>query len=336
MITHELPLVSFVIPTLNAQKYLPQCLKTIISQNYPKNKIEIIISDGGSTDNTIKIAKKYGVKVIKNPEVLHEPGKSRAAKIAKGKIIFFVDSDNILNNKLWLKRMVKPYIDNPKIMGFLPQTIPAPGTNSLDRYLGYLCTDPFTWFVYKNGSSGKTFKKIFEPARENTDYQIFKLPYIDAPMFGLSQGVGTNRIFKREKKGYSDDILAGIKLIEDGGLIAYVPKAGVYHYHVSGILNFIKKYSWRVKNNLTQEIKGMGLVNRRDYFSKKRKFKMFLFIPYSLTIIFPVIDSIVLWANEKDIVMLWHIPATFITGLIIVIEGFKSVIFKHSKVGKYE
>ena len=336
MTTHDLPLVSFVIPTLNAQKYLPHCLEEITSQNYPKNKIEIIISDGGSTDNTAKIAKKYNAKVINNPEVLHEPGKSRGAKIAKGKIIFFVDSDNILNNKLWLKRMVKPYIDNTKIMGFLPQTVPAPDSNSLDRYLGYLCTDPFTWFIYKNGSSGKTFKKIFKPARENTDYQIFKLPYIDAPMFGLSQGVGTNRMFKREKKGYSDDILAGIKLIEDGGLIAYVPKAGVYHYHVSGILNFIKKYSWRVKNNLTQEIKGMGLVNRQQYFTKKRRFKMFLFIPYSLTIIFPFIDSLILSFQEKDYVMLWHAPATFIIGLIIIIEGVKSYFFKHTPVGRYE
>ncbi len=336
MITHELPLVSFVIPTLNAQRYLSQCLKTVTSQNYTKNKIEIIISDGGSTDNTIKIAKRYGAKIIKNPEVLHEPGKSRAAKIAKGKIIFFVDSDNILNSKLWLKRMVKPYIDNPKVMGFLPQTIPAPDSNSLDRYLGYLCTDPFTWFVYKNGTSGKTFKKLFRPIKETSDYQIYKLPFIDAPMFGLSQGVGTNRIFKREKKGYSDDILAGIKLIQDGGLIAYVPKAGVYHYHVSGIINFIKKYSWRVKNNVTQEIRGMGLVNRQNYFTKKRKLKMYLFIPYSLSLILPIIDSIILTAKERDIVMLWHFPATLILGLIIIIEGVRSYFFKHTPLGRYE
>ena len=176
----NLPKVSFIIPTLNSQKFLNLCLKTIRSQNYPKNKMEIIVADGGSKDKTIEIAKKYKAKVIENREVLTEPGKTLGSKIAKGQILFYTDADNILSHKNWILSMVKPFMDNPKIIGFLPQTIPAPDSNSLDRYLGYLCTDPFTWFLYGNGTSGKDYPKLYKPLFKKKDYLVYKK---QVPMF---------------------------------------------------------------------------------------------------------------------------------------------------------
>lgn len=332
----KLPKVSFIIPTLNAERFLPLCLSAIREQDYPKDKIEIIVADAGSKDKTLLIAKKFKAKIIANPEILHEPGKARASKVAAGEILFFTDADNILAHKNWLKLMTKPYIDNPKIMGFLPQTIPAPDSNSLDRYLGFLCTDPFTWFVYGNASSGRNFRKLYSPLHEKKDYVIYKFSPKDPPMFGLSQGVGTNRKFKRGKMGHADDILAGIKLIAEGGLIAYVPEAGVYHYHVSGLKNFVKKYSWRIKNNLKQEVKGMGLVNRQKYFSKTRKIKMFLFIPYALSIVLPTIDALKLTIKYKDLVMLWHLPTSFILALLILYETLKHLLCRKTTLGAYE
>ena len=331
-----LPRVSFIIPTLNASKLLPKCLAKIREQDYPKNKIEIIVVDGGSTDGTQQIANSFGAIILKNPKILHEPGKTLASKKAKGDILFYTDSDNILSHNNWLRLMVQPYIDNPSIMGFLPQTIPAPDSNGLDRYLGYLCTDPFTWFIYNEISSGRKFPKIYTPVLRMKEYIVYKFPTKNPPLFGLSQGVGTNRKFKRDQIGYSDDLLAGIKLIKEEGLVAYVPNAGVYHYHVSGIINYIKKYRWRVRNNLKQEVKGMGLVNRQVYFGKQRKLKMWLFIPYVFSLIFPIIDSIRLIKSFKDIVMLWHIPATLFLGFVIIFEGIRNKIFRKQEIGSYE
>lgn len=322
-----LPIVSFIIPTLNAENLLQLCLKTIRSQKYPKDKIEIIVADGGSKDNTIKIAKDYDAKVINNPEVLHEPGKTCASKIASGDILFYTDSDNILSHKNWLQRMVKPFLDNPKIMGFLPQTIPAPDSNSFDRYLGYLCTDPFTWFLYGNASCGRDFPKLYKPLLKKKDYFIYKFSTIDdPPLFGMSQGVGTNRKFNRDGLGHADDLLAGIKMIKKNGLIAYIPKAGVYHYHVSGIKSFIKKYTWRIRNNFNQKVKGMGLTNRLSFFSLRRRIKIYLFLPYSFSVILPVIDAFRLIVKHKDIVMLWHAITCPLLASIILWEGLKHFI----------
>lgn len=330
------PKVSFIIPTLNAATILPKCLASIRKQRYPQKRIEIIIADGGSKDKTLLIAKKFGAKIIKNPDVLHEPGKTRAAAIATGDILFYTDADNILSHNLWLQRMTKPYCDDPTIMGFLPLTIPAPDSNSLDRYLGYLCADPFTWFVYGDAISGEGFKQLYTPLKRTHDYSVYQLPVTDPPMFGLSQGVGTNRKYKRGKQASVDDILAGIELIKNHGTVAYVYNTGVYHYHVAGFVNFIKKYNWRIKNNLSQKIKGMGLVNRQKYFTKKRKLRMVLFIPYSLSLVFPIVDSLRLFLKYKDSVLLLHTPVCIILSIIICYQTLTYKMKKNLTLGTYE
>ncbi len=330
------PYVSFVIPTLNEEVNLPKCLSSIRSQNYPKKLIEIIVADGGSKDATLEIAKSFHAKVVPNPDVLHEQGKARAAKIAKGDIIFFTDADNVLASNTWISDMVKPWQDNVRIIGFLPQTIGAPDSNGLDKYLGNLFTDPFTWFVYGFKANPKDYYRVFDIIISTEGYKVFDFTKGDFPLFGLSQGVGTRNSFKRNIHSYSDDLLSGIQLIQEQGLVAYVPSAGIYHYHVSGIINYIRKYQWRVKNNLKQQIKGMGLVNRLKYFSPQRKIRMYLFIPYGLTMIFPFMDAIRLSFAHKDVVMFWHISASFILSLIIVSEYIRSFFQGNTRLGTYE
>ena len=56
------PKVSFIIPTLNRERTIKACLKSIGDQTYP-NK-EIIIVDGGSRDKTLSIASKYATKIV--------------------------------------------------------------------------------------------------------------------------------------------------------------------------------------------------------------------------------------------------------------------------------
>ncbi len=96
-------MLSIIIPTLNEEKCLPLLLKEIKKQNFNGN-YEIIVADAGSTDKTVKIAEKFGCKVIKGGIVAK--GRNEGAKIAKGDIFLFTDADNIylpenfLNNLL--------------------------------------------------------------------------------------------------------------------------------------------------------------------------------------------------------------------------------------------
>jgi len=51
------PGVSIIIPVLNNERTIKKCLECVTFQDYPKNKVEILILDGGSTDKTIAISK---------------------------------------------------------------------------------------------------------------------------------------------------------------------------------------------------------------------------------------------------------------------------------------
>lgn len=115
--------VSVVIPTLNSEKTLRDCLKSIAEQDYPKDKVEIIIADAGSTDQTLDIISEFSIasslrplssniQVIPNPLKTGEAGKAVGVRHAKNDIIAFIDSDNILPDKDWLKRMVEPFNDS--------------------------------------------------------------------------------------------------------------------------------------------------------------------------------------------------------------------------------
>ena len=102
-------ILSIITPTLNNQKDIKHFIESIKRQNFPKNKMEIVISDGGSVDETIKIAKKMGARVIKNPYVFAEPivtGKHRDWETGKQ-----VSSHDIVTGKLFPSHGVFPSHD---------------------------------------------------------------------------------------------------------------------------------------------------------------------------------------------------------------------------------
>ena len=92
-----MPDISIIVPIYNAEKYLKQCIDSLISQT--KKEIEIILINDGSTDSSEKIIKKYKDKRVKYFKNKNQGiGKTRNFGIDKatGKYIMFVDSDDYL------------------------------------------------------------------------------------------------------------------------------------------------------------------------------------------------------------------------------------------------
>lgn len=86
-------IVSVIIPTYNEEKHLESCLQSIYRQKFSRKCIEIIVVDDGSTDATIKIAKRFKARILHSGFHHIERSKSIGIGAAKGKYLFFIDAD---------------------------------------------------------------------------------------------------------------------------------------------------------------------------------------------------------------------------------------------------
>ena len=96
-------LLSIVLPTYNVENYLSRCLKSILNQEVDSSKYEVIIVNDGSSDSSGKIAEKFS-RVYSNVQVVHQENRGLSGarntglRKAKGKFVWFIDSDDSLKN----------------------------------------------------------------------------------------------------------------------------------------------------------------------------------------------------------------------------------------------
>jgi glycosyltransferase involved in cell wall biosynthesis len=91
-----LPLVTIAMPAFNEERYIAKCIASVQAQDYPKDRIEILIADGRSTDRTREILAELAaadprIKVIDNPARLQAAGLGLLAKQAAGDILVRMD-----------------------------------------------------------------------------------------------------------------------------------------------------------------------------------------------------------------------------------------------------
>jgi cellulose synthase/poly-beta-1,6-N-acetylglucosamine synthase-like glycosyltransferase len=112
----KLPTVSIIVPAYNEEKTIAATLKSLLKLNYPKNLLEIIAVNDGSTDNTGKIMEKfrsYGVKLLNKRNGGKASALNIGIKYSKGEIIVCMDADSIVERNALKKTL--GYFNDPKV-----------------------------------------------------------------------------------------------------------------------------------------------------------------------------------------------------------------------------
>ncbi|MDL1894836.1 glycosyltransferase family 2 protein [Anaerolineae bacterium CFX7] len=107
------PIVSVVIPIRNEARYIERCLKAVLTQDYPRERLEILVVDGMSEDNTREIVKqlfaarinqksesdglyRINQKLLDNPERIVPTALNRGIRAARGAVIVRIDGHTII------------------------------------------------------------------------------------------------------------------------------------------------------------------------------------------------------------------------------------------------
>ncbi|MBO5345139.1 MAG: glycosyltransferase [Clostridia bacterium] len=145
------PLVSILIPVYNVEEYLEECLESLVNQTL--KDIEIVCVNDGSTDSSLEILKKYEKKddriVIVNKKNGGLPSARNAGlKVAKGKYVGFVDSDDFVALDMFEKMSKQAMKDGSDIV--VCGGVPYPNENDAPEWLRKILSPKD--IVYKNGS----------------------------------------------------------------------------------------------------------------------------------------------------------------------------------------
>lgn len=119
------PFVSIVIPAYNEERNIATTLTSLTRLNYPKNKLEIIVVNDGSTDNTKNLVEKFisenktfDIKLINKKNKGKGAALNNGLKIAKGKFFICLDADSIVTKDALLK--ILPHFTDDSIAVVLP------------------------------------------------------------------------------------------------------------------------------------------------------------------------------------------------------------------------
>ncbi|HEB13072.1 MAG TPA: glycosyltransferase [Actinobacteria bacterium] len=108
------PLVSIVMPSFNQQQFIEEAIQSIVNQDYPN--LELIVIDGGSTDGTLEILKRYDSQLhwISEPDNGQSHAINKGFKRAQGEIVAWLNSDDFYAPGA-VRTAVDELVNNPDI-----------------------------------------------------------------------------------------------------------------------------------------------------------------------------------------------------------------------------
>lgn len=217
MNTNSSKKLSVIIPCRNEEKFISGCLESIISNDFPKERLEVLVIDGMSDDGTRKIVKRYSknyyfIKLLNNPKRITPVALNVGIKESIGDYILIIGGHSKLS-KIFLSKNVESLKNfDADCVGGIIKTLPARDT-LIARSIALALSHPF--------GVGNAYFRIGSKEKK----------YVDTVPFGCYR----REIFK--KIGFFDEELIrnqddefNHRLVKNGGKVLLVPDIVSYYF----------------------------------------------------------------------------------------------------------
>lgn len=295
--------ISVIMATLNSEATLDRCLKSVRQQDYDQKKIEIISADGGSTDNTAKILKKYDAKIVPENTGSPEGAKAYALKEAKNEIVLEIDDDNVLPGKKWLSRMTAIFDKEPKITGVYPWRYRYRRSDKpLNRYFSLFgVNDPVPYFLGRaDRQSYHSFKwTLAGEAKDKGAYFLVRFNQNNLPTIGANGFLIKRKLLLKAKVDpkHFFHIDVNMDLVKKSYCQYAVVKNDIYHISGERFWHFFRKRKKYMENLYLKDL------SYRRYFlyqkDRDRK-KIIAYSFYALTLVGPIIEALRGFVKKPD------------------------------------
>lgn len=218
----DYPKVSIIVAAYNSQDTIEECLKSILAQNYPADFFEVIVMDGGSKDNTVKIAQQLPIKVVSIR--LNAPAAyNYAMNISSHPILGFIDADAKVEVE-WLNKLI-PNLSEPNVAGVSGSIETWNTDNPWAKSIGYELKNRYSRIGKYTGRIATMNLLLKKSVIKEVGGWEEKLP---------SQ--------------YDTDL--GFRISAKGYKIAYEPNAVCYHFNRTTLKAFYRQQLQYGKNTL--------------------------------------------------------------------------------------
>ena len=269
--------------------------------------VEILVADGGSTDDTRAVAERFGARVIENPNRLAEWGVKEGVLAAAGEVCVVFAADNELVGTDWLTRVAARFERDPGLAAVYGRLVSGDDDPPLNKYIALIQSEPLNWFLNRN------LERYLEESRVEADgFAAFEVDP-SRPLIWGANGLAVRTSLVRPiwaREGYVADVDAFHRLIQAGHRrVAYDPGAYCYHHQVVRLSDLRRKWLRNSQQHLVQqaETRDLDWVHVPGF-----RRRALLWIVYSLLPPIAIADAARRAVRDRSVYWLYHPAATFL------------------------
>lgn len=300
-ITIAMKKITVIIPTMNCEKDLEECMIALKNQKF--RDFEILVVDGHSKDNTVGIAKKYGAKVIFDEGATRASACNRALENVSTPYIAFTDAD-CLPPPNWLERIIEDFEEND-VASVGGANFSPDSDNDFAKCVDIVYSSRF---VTGTARYGKVYNEITEIEHNPGCNSAYNMKFIEGIKFD-------------ESLPTAEDVVFDYEIRKRGGKIIFDPNIGMPHKRRNNLKGFWKQiYRYGL---------GRAIANKKY----KELASIFHVLPSIAIILLPIyiIFSIIFWIFFSP-VFLYLLFALLLSYFLLCLYGSATSYSRYKNV----